>query len=46
MTDRDPSALKVGMRVEMTFRKLYTDRGIHNYYWKVRPIRCEEGKNG
>jgi uncharacterized OB-fold protein len=46
MTDRDPSVLKVGMRVEMTFRKLYSDRGIHNYYWKVRPIRCEEGKNG
>jgi len=42
MTDRDPSQLKVGMHVEMTFRKLFFDRGIHNYYWKTRPIRCEE----
>jgi len=41
MTDRDVSQLKVGMRVETTFRKLYSDRGIHNYYWKTRPIRCE-----
>jgi hydroxymethylglutaryl-CoA synthase len=42
MTDRDPAKLEVGMRVEMTFRKLYSDRGIHNYYWKTRPVRCEE----
>ncbi|RLC92147.1 MAG: 3-hydroxy-3-methylglutaryl CoA synthase [Chloroflexi bacterium] len=42
MTDRDPAKLEVGMRVEMTFRRLYSDRGIHNYYWKTRPIRCEE----
>ncbi|MFC2000854.1 OB-fold domain-containing protein, partial [Chloroflexota bacterium] len=42
MTDRDPSMLSVGMRVEMTFRKLFFDRGIHNYYWKTRPIRCED----
>ena len=41
MTDRDVSQLKVGMRVETTLRKLYSDRGIHNYYWKTRPIRCE-----
>ncbi|MFC2000089.1 OB-fold domain-containing protein [Chloroflexota bacterium] len=42
MTDRDPSQLRVGMRVEMTFRKLFSDRGVHNYYWKTRPVRCEE----
>ncbi|MBE0415256.1 MAG: OB-fold domain-containing protein [Dehalococcoidia bacterium] len=42
MTDRDPDEVKVGMPVEMTFRKLYHDpaRGIHNYFWKTRPIRC------
>jgi hydroxymethylglutaryl-CoA synthase len=42
MTDRDPAKLEEGMRVEMTFRKLYSDRGIHNYYWKTRPVRCED----
>jgi len=27
------------MPVEMTFRKVYFDRGITNYFWKARPIR-------
>jgi len=39
MTDRDPDKVHVGMPVEMTFRKLFFDRGIHNYYWKARPVR-------
>lgn len=39
MTDREPDKVEVGMPVEMTFRKLFFDRGIHNYYWKARPIR-------
>ncbi|MFC1919245.1 OB-fold domain-containing protein [Chloroflexota bacterium] len=43
MSDRDPDKVEVGMPVEMTFRKLYSDRGIHNYFWKVRPVRCQKG---
>lgn len=39
MTDRDPAEVKVGMEVEFTFRKLYFERGIHNYYWKIKPVR-------
>ena len=39
MTDVDPKAVKIGDRVEMTFRKLYTANGVHNYFWKARPIR-------
>lgn len=39
MTDRVPEEVKVGMPVEFTFRKLYYDRGVNNYWWKVRPIR-------
>ena len=39
MTDVDPKAVKIGDRVEMTFRKLYTAGGVHNYFWKARPIR-------
>jgi hydroxymethylglutaryl-CoA synthase len=46
MTDRDPDGVEVGMPVEMTFRKLFFDRGIHNYYWKARPIRVKEDANG
>jgi len=42
MTDRDLDEVSVEMPVEMTFRKLYYDasRGIHNYFWKTRPVRC------
>ncbi len=29
----------VGARVEMTFRRLSTADGIHNYFWKARPLR-------
>lgn len=38
VTDVDPDAVRIGDRVEMTFRRLYTVDGIHNYFWKARPI--------
>jgi hydroxymethylglutaryl-CoA synthase len=37
LTDVDPTAVKIGDRVEMTFRRLYTQDGIHNYFWKAKP---------
>lgn len=39
LTDRDPEQVKVDMTVEMVLRKMYFDRGIHNYFWKARPVR-------
>ena len=39
MTDVDPAAVKIGDRVEMTFRRLMTAGGVHNYFWKARPVR-------
>ena len=41
MTDVDPGKVAIGERVEMTFRRLYTAEGVHNYFWKARPIRVE-----
>jgi uncharacterized OB-fold protein len=38
MTDVDPEAVAVGTRVEMTFRRLYSAQGVHNYFWKARPL--------
>ncbi len=38
MTDVDPNQVKIGDRVQMTFRKLFTADGVHNYFWKARPI--------
>jgi hydroxymethylglutaryl-CoA synthase len=40
MTDRDPAAIKVGLPLEMTFRRLYYIGGIYNYWWKCQPVRC------
>ncbi len=39
MTDRDPDQIKIGMPVEMTFRKIFTREGIHNYFWECMPVR-------
>ena len=40
LTDVDPSAVRIGDRVEMTFRRLFTAGGVHNYFWKARPVRA------
>ena len=39
MTDCDPSEVKIGMPVELTFRYLHDGSGYHNYYWKCQPVR-------
>jgi hydroxymethylglutaryl-CoA synthase len=39
LCDLDASTVKMGDRVELTFRKLGTGDGIHNYFWKARPLR-------
>ena len=39
LTDRDPDEVKLGMPVEMTFRKLQELKGIHHYFWKCKPVR-------
>jgi uncharacterized OB-fold protein len=39
LTDVDPGAVKIGDRVEMTFRRIMTAHGVHNYFWKARPRR-------
>ena len=39
LTDVDAATLEMGQQVEMTFRRLFTADGIHNYFWKARPIR-------
>jgi len=38
LTDCDVDKLKVGMPLEMTFRKMFYSRGIHNYFWKAKPV--------
>ncbi len=39
LTDVDATDVRIGDRVEMTFRRLFTADGIHDYFWKARPVR-------
>ena len=39
LTDMDAGDVAIGDRVEPTFRRLGTADGIHNYFWKARPVR-------
>jgi 3-hydroxy-3-methylglutaryl CoA synthase len=39
LTDVDVAEVAIGTQVEMTFRRLFTADGIHNYFWKARLVR-------
>lgn len=39
MTDREISEVKCEAPIEMSFRKLRSSGGVHNYYWKPIPPR-------
>lgn len=39
LTDVDVPDVAIGGRVAMTFRRLSSADGIHNYFWKARPVR-------
>ena len=36
LTDREPGQIRIGLPVEMTFRKLQDTKGIHHYFWKCK----------
>jgi hydroxymethylglutaryl-CoA synthase len=40
LTDATADEVRIGLRAEMTFRRLATAAGVHNYFWKARPIRA------
>jgi uncharacterized OB-fold protein len=39
ITDCDPEKVEIGNELVMTFRRLFTADGVHNYFWKARPDR-------
>jgi hydroxymethylglutaryl-CoA synthase len=43
LTDVDLDQVRIGASVEMTFRRLFTADGIHNYFWKARLVHGVEG---
>jgi hydroxymethylglutaryl-CoA synthase len=46
LTDIDEAEVAIGGRIEMTFRRLNTADGIHNYFWKGRPVRGAAAPDG
>ena len=43
LTDLDVAQVRIGARVELTFRKLFTADGVHNYFWKARLAHGGDG---
>ncbi len=41
LTDASADDVRIGQRVAMTFRRLFTADDIHNYFWKAKPIAAE-----
>lgn len=39
MTDCNAKEVRIGMPIELTFRKFHEYGNFHNYYWKCRPVR-------
>jgi len=46
MTDVRASELSIGDRVSMTFRRVWTAQGVHNYFWKARPAGDQVAPSG
>ncbi len=38
LTDYDLDIVKIGMPVEMTYRKMSQGQGMNNYFWKAKPV--------
>lgn len=41
----DATEVAIGDRVQMTFRRIMTANGIHNYFWKAKPFQLVPGTN-
>ncbi len=44
VADASPEEVQIGTRVQMSFRRLYTIDGIHNYFWKATILRVADGE--
>jgi 3-hydroxy-3-methylglutaryl CoA synthase len=43
LTDASASEVSIGDRVAMSFRRIWTAQGVHNYFWKARPLAGAAG---
>lgn len=44
LTDCAPEQIEVGTRVRMSFRRMFTAAGVHNYFWKGQPMEVVDGQ--
>jgi uncharacterized OB-fold protein len=44
LTDAAADRVAIGDRVQMTFRRVMTAGGIHNYSWKAKPLPTPAGE--
>ena len=42
VADASPDEVEIGTRVQMSFRRLYTVDGVHNYFWKATVVAAAE----
>ncbi|WP_119033579.1 zinc ribbon domain-containing protein [Gordonia rubripertincta] len=42
IADAQPDLLAVGAPVDLTFRRLNSAGGVHNYFWKARQVRTNQ----
>lgn len=45
LADAGADEVAVGTRVEPVFRRLFTAGGVHNYFWKARPVSAGSGED-
>jgi hydroxymethylglutaryl-CoA synthase len=44
LADARPDEVAIGRRVRLTFRRMYTADGVHNYFWKARLVEESDGQ--
>jgi 3-hydroxy-3-methylglutaryl CoA synthase/uncharacterized OB-fold protein len=44
LADARADEVAIGRRVRLTFRRLYTTDGVHNYFWKARLMEESDGQ--
>ncbi|HZE66745.1 MAG TPA: OB-fold domain-containing protein [Sporichthyaceae bacterium] len=44
LADARPDEVAIGRRVRLTFRRMYTAGGVHNYFWKARLMEVSDGQ--
>jgi hydroxymethylglutaryl-CoA synthase len=42
VTDVERQEMRIGLEVELSFRKIHDGQGLPNYFWKIKPVTARE----